>query len=236
MTTSENSPPERQVAIIPARGGSKGIPRKNLQPLQGVPLIAHTIRAARECARIDSVLVSTEDSEIATVAEREGALVVPRPSELARDDSPTEPCILHAMDWWRERKGEDPAVVVLLQPTSPLRDSTDIERAFTIYVGAEADSLLSAVERREFHWEERDGLGIPKWDIRKRPRRQELTPDLIENGAIYITKSSVYREHGNRLGGRIAVYRMPPERSIDVDEPFDLLLAEMLLDKRKGER
>ncbi|MCG3199525.1 MAG: N-acylneuraminate cytidylyltransferase [bacterium] len=196
-------------------------------------MIAHTIRAAKGCARVDSVLVSTEDKEIASVAEREGALVVPRPAQLAQDSSPTEPCILHAMDWWLERNGEDPAIVVLLQPTSPLRDSTDIEQAFTIYDRAEADCLLSVVERREFHWEEREGLGNPKWDIRNRPRRQELAPDLIENGAIYITKSSVYREQGNRLGGRIALYRMPPERSIDVDEPFDLLLAGMLLEKRK---
>lgn len=221
------------IAIIPARGGSKGIPRKNLAPLLGVPLVAYSIRAARESHRFAAVLVSTDDAEIAQVARGEGALVVERPPDLARDESPTEPCILHALDWWKECQGSDPDWAALLQPTSPLRDSTDIRQAFTILATTGADSVLTVVERREFHWRAEGGLGVPLWDIRNRPRRQELPPDFIENGAIYITRSWVYRKLTNRLGGNIALSVMPAERSIDVDEPIDLWLVEMALRQGK---
>jgi N-acylneuraminate cytidylyltransferase len=221
------------IAIIPARGGSKGIPRKNLAPVLGVPLIAYSIRAARESQRFAAVLVSTEDAEIARVAHGEGALVVERPPDLARDDSPTEPCILHALDWWKESQGSDPDWVALLQPTSPLRDSKDIQQAFTILATTGADSVLTVVEKKEFHWRAEGSVGVPLWDIRNRPRRQELQPDFVENGAIYITRSWVYRQSANRLGEKIALSVMPAERSIDVDEPFDLRLVEMILRQRK---
>jgi N-acylneuraminate cytidylyltransferase len=217
------------IAIIPARGGSKGIPRKNLALVLGVPLVAYTIRAAKGCAPISAVLVSTDDPEIAELAESEGAMAVLRPPDLARDESPTEPCVLHAMDWWKEKVGNDPDWVALLQPTSPLRDSSDLAQGFTIAASTGADSVLSVVEKKEFRWDVRGDLAVPRWDIKNRPRRQELVPDYIENGAIYITRPWVYRELGNRLGGKIALSVMPPERSIDVDEPFDLWLVEMAL-------
>lgn len=223
------------IAIVPARGGSKGIPRKNLVPLQGTPMMVYTIRAGLGCDRIGAVVVSTDDAEIAEVAQKEGAHVVERPPELARDDSPTEPCVLHAMDWWKEREGCDPAWVVLLQPTAPLRDSSDIDEAFKILERTGADCVLSVRERREFHWELRGDLGFPKWDIANRPRRQDLVPDYIENGAIYITRSELYREEGNRLGGRIALSVMPGERSVDVDEPEDIPLVEEYLRRRNEE-
>lgn len=223
------TPAIRTIAVIPARGGSKGIPRKNLAPILGVPLIAYTIRAALGSSRIGAVLVSTDDEEIAAIALKEGASVIRRPEELSRDDSPTEPAVLHAMTKWEEAEGISLDWVVLLQPTSPLRDSTDIENAFKILEKTGADSLLSVMERREFHWTRKGDLGEPCWDIDHRPRRQELRPDLIENGALYISRSDLYRKNGNRLGGRIALYEMPPEQSIDVDEPFDLWLVEARL-------
>jgi len=225
----------RAVAVVPARGGSKGIPRKNLVPLLGMPMLLYTIRAARAVPRIEGILLSTDDAEIATVAREQGVCAVERPKELARDDSPTEPCVIHAMDWWAEREGADPEWVVLLQPTAPLRIAADIEAAFDVLLRTEADCVLSVVERREFHWDRRGDLGVPKWDISKRPRRQDLRPDYIENGAIYISRSRLYREGGNRLGGKIALSVMPPERSVDVDEPSDLLLVEQLLRNRGTE-
>lgn len=221
--------PVEAIAVIPARGGSKGIPRKNLIPLLGIPMLAYTIRAARECGRISGLLVSTDDPEIADLARKEGARVVDRPAELARDESPTEPVVLHAMDWWKTREGFDPDWVVLLQPTSPLRDSSDIEQAFKILTRTGADCVLSVRERREFHWELKGEFGFPKWDIANRPRRQDLAPDYIENGAIYITRSSLYRVGGNRLGGNIALSVMPGQRSVDVDEFEDIPLAEVYL-------
>lgn len=224
------------IAIVPARGGSKGIPRKNLIPLLGVPMLVYTLRASMGCDWIAKTLVSTDDGEIAEVARAEGAEVVERPSELATDRSPTEPAVLHAMDWWKEREGSDPDWVVLLQPTAPLRDSSDIDQAFKILARTGADCVLSVRERREFHWEVRGDLGFPKWDIANRPRRQDLAPDTIENGAIYITRSSLYRSGGNRLGGKIAVSVMPGERSVDVDEAEDIPLVEAYLRQRIEEQ
>ncbi|MCA9429535.1 MAG: hypothetical protein KC940_03400, partial [Candidatus Omnitrophica bacterium] len=105
--------------------------------------------------------------------------------------------------------------------------------AFKILEKSGADCILSVMERREFHWEREGDFGVAQWDIDHRPRRQELRPDLIENGAIYISRADLYRKRGNRLGGKIALYEMPLERSIDVDEPFDLWLVESTLRYKK---
>lgn len=198
-------------------------------------MMVYTIRAAKAVSRIDEVLLSTNNEEIASVAKDEGVRVVERPDELARDDSPTEPCVLHAMDCWAEENGTDPEWVVLLQPTTPLRTSADIEQAFEVLDRTGADCVLSVVERREFRWVRDGDLGKPKWDIANRPRRQDLHPDYIENGAVYISHSRLYRERGNRLGGKIALSVMPSERSIDVDEPSDLVLVENILRNRREE-
>jgi len=217
------------IAVIPARGGSKGIPRKNLVPIGGLPMIVYTIRAALAVPRIGAVLVSTDDGEIGEICRAEGARVVERPPELATDESPTEPAVVHVLNGWKAERERDPEWVVLLQPTSPLRDSRDIEEAFRILDVTGADCVLSVVERREFRWERRGDWGFPRWDIAHRPRRQDLTPDYVENGAIYISRSSYYREGGNRLGGKIALAVMSPEHSVDVDEPADLRLVDCLM-------
>ena len=201
--------------------------------IEGVPMLAYTIRAALGVERIKAVLVTTDDEEIAAVALREGAAVIRRPAELALDTSPTEPCVLHAMEKWEEAEGISLDWVVLLQPTAPLRDSSDIAGAFTILDNSGADCVLSVMERREFHWVREGDFGAPRWDIDNRPRRQELRPDLIENGAIYISRADLYRTKGNRLGGKIALYEMPLERSIDVDESFDLWLVDAYLRYKK---
>lgn len=217
------------IAVIPARGGSKGIPGKNLKLLHGKPLISYTIQAASESGIFQGILVTSDDPEILRFAENAGVFAVQRPPELAQDHSPTEPAVLHAMDWWKQNQGSEPDIISLLQPTSPLRDCTDIQRAYKILLQCEADSLLSVTERREFCWRLEGDTAIPHWDISHRPRRQDLVPDFVENGAIYFTRSFIYRRYQNRLGGKIAWYQMPVERSVDIDEPFDLRLAEALL-------
>jgi len=228
---SKNLPNDQEtaIAVIPARGGSKGIAKKNLAPLLGIPMLAYSIRAAQDCARIIETIVSTDDVEIAKCATVEGATVVKRPPDLATDTSPTEPAVVHALDWWKERKGVDPDWIVLLQPTSPLRNSSDVTAAFKVQEDAGADSVLSVEEKREFRWRQDGSGGLPLWDIQNRPRRQELTPDYVENGAIYISRPSFYREKNNRLGGKIGLYIMPPERCLDVDTPFDIWLVEQYL-------
>jgi len=131
------------LGLIPARGGSKGVPRKNIRELAGIPLIAHSIQAARDATAIDSVVVSTDDEEIAEVADSHGARVpFMRPSELAMDKAPTAPVITHALETLHDA-GEEHDAFVLLQPTSPLRTVTHIDEAYSLYEESDADPVIS---------------------------------------------------------------------------------------------
>lgn len=221
------------LALIPARGGSKGIPRKNLAPLAGRPLLAWTIAHARGTPEIDRVVVSTDDTEMARLARAEGAEVVERPAELAGDEASSESALVHALDALRERGGFEPGRVVFLQATSPLRRPDDISLALETLERETADSLLSACPVHGFVWRQGgEGGGEPRaltYDPAARPRRQEIGEDLLENGSIYIFKPRILRETGNRLGGKIAVHLMDPLDSFQVDEPGDLELMERLL-------
>lgn len=222
------------LAIIPARGGSKGIPRKNIQPLAGKPLLAYTIEHARQTPAVTRVVVSTDDAEIAAVAEQYGAEVIWRPAEISGDDASSESALLHALDHLRDTEGYEPDLVVFLQATSPLRQPDDIQKAIEALQREQADSLFSACPVHGFVWRrEGEKLSSLSYDYRHRPRRQEVSgEDLIENGSIYIFKPTVLRQYGNRLGGKIAVYQMHPLDSFQVDEPGDLRLIEQLLPLR----
>lgn len=222
------------LALIPARGGSKGIPRKNIQPLAGKPLLAYTIEHARQTPAITRIVVSTDDAEIAAVAEQYGAEVIWRPAEISGDDASSESALLHALDHLRDTEGYEPDLVVFLQATSPLRQPDDIQKAIEALQREQADSLFSACPVHGFVWRrEGEKLSSLSYDYRHRPRRQEVSgEDLIENGSIYIFKPTVLRQYGNRLGGKIAVYQMHPLDSFQVDEPDDLRLIEQLLPLR----
>ncbi len=218
------------LALIPARGGSKGIPRKNLQPLAGRPLIAHTVEHALAAQRVTRVVVSTDDDEIAAVAEACGADVIRRPAEISGDTASSESALLHALDHLRDAEGYERALVVFLQATSPIRRPSDIDDAISTLVDAGADSLFSACPVHGFVWRRSgDGLRSLTYDHEHRPRRQDIGDDFLENGSIYVFKPWVLRELGNRLGGRIAVYEMDPLHSFQVDEPGDLELMERIL-------
>ncbi|MDH7515003.1 MAG: acylneuraminate cytidylyltransferase family protein [Bacteroidota bacterium] len=217
------------IAIIPARGGSKGIPRKNLVVVGGAPLLAHSIRQARACPRIGRVFVSTDDDEIARTARSEGAEVVMRPAWTAVDTASSESALLHALDEYRTVHGSDPSLVVFLQATSPLRGRDDISNAIGLLEREGADSLFSACTLEGFLWRRSaDGLYSFSYDYRRRPRRQEAPEDLMENGSIYVFKPWVLREHENRLGGKIAVYCMDRLHSFQIDTPEDIALFEKL--------
>jgi YrbI family 3-deoxy-D-manno-octulosonate 8-phosphate phosphatase len=218
------------VAIIPARGGSRGIPRKNLRPIAGKPLLAYTIEHARTAPSIDRVVVSTDDVEIGTVATRYGAEVIWRPAEISGDRSPSEAALLHALDELAARDDYRPDLVVMLQATSPLRRPDDVERAIGTLLAEDADSLFSACTVHGFLWHrDEQGLSSVAYDYRDRRMRQEGPEDLLENGSIYVTRHDLLRATRNRLGGRIAVYRMDVLDSFQVDEPSDLVLMERLL-------
>jgi YrbI family 3-deoxy-D-manno-octulosonate 8-phosphate phosphatase len=223
------------LAIIPARGGSKGIPRKNIRMLAGKPLLAWSIQAARATPAIKRVIVSTDDAEIGAIAQRYGAEVIWRPAAISGDTATSESALLHALDYLRDSEQYEPDLVVFLQATSPLRQPNDIQKAIETLQREDADSLFSACPVHGFVWRnDQKGLMSLTYDYRHRQRRQDAPEDLIENGSIYVFKPWVLREFNNRLGGKIAVYRMNVLDSFQVDDPHDLEVMERLMPIRRA--
>ncbi|MEM0982810.1 MAG: acylneuraminate cytidylyltransferase family protein [Planctomycetota bacterium] len=220
----------RCLAIIPARGGSKGVPRKNLASLGGRALIEHSIGHAIDATCVDAVIVTTDDAEIASVSRAAGAEVVTRPAELSGDLASSESALIHALDVRAQAGAADPESVVFLQATSPLRDRGDIDRAAAPVLSGEADSVFSACAFDGLIWDFEDGRPTPiNYDPLQRQMRQRMPDRVLENGSIYVVRTSVLRETGCRLGGRVAVHRMPRERSLQIDDPGDLALCEAML-------
>jgi len=217
------------VSIIPARGGSKSIPHKNLKKLLGKPLIAHSIEQSLSSRYVDQTIVSTEDTEIAEVSTKYGAKVIMRPQNLATDTAQTEPVLIHVLEQLHI-EGIEPDYVVLLQPTSPIRRPIDIDQAIEIIIDGSGDSLLSVTENKSFFWsKENKPLN---YNYQSRPRRQDKQWELIENGSIYITKKEIIINEKNRLGGNILTYAMPDWASFEIDTPFDFEIVEYILRKK----
>ncbi len=218
-------------AIIPARGGSKGIAGKNIKQLNGIPLICHTIGEALKSKHLDKIFVSTDDPIIAKTSEKCGAKIIDRPAELAKDESPTIDAILHAIDTLKATSDQD--IVILLQPTSPLRNATDIDAALEKFIKIDCDSVISMckVEHSPYWYFKLDGKKLKPLlgDGYLSMRRQELPDVYRPNGAIYITTiKNLYKNNGFYCD-KIEPYIMPPERSIDIDEEIDFKLAELLI-------
>ena len=208
------------LSIIPARGGSKGIPRKNLRPLAGKPLLAYSILAARQAHRVSRVVVSTEDDEIAAVARHWGAEVVQRPPELATDEAPTDPVLEQVVNHLKQTEGYHPDLVILLQPTSPLRPPGLVDACIERLLATAADSLLTVFEGHHFFWRRRlNGLEA-NYDPVRRPRRQDIPEEdriLLENGSVYVTRCNTLLEQHSRLAGKVEWYEMSPEDSLEID-------------------
>lgn len=217
-------------AIIPARGGSKGVIDKNIRPIMGVPLVSWSIRQALACEQISRVIVSTDSPQIANIAKNWGAEVPElRPSELAQDDTSTEAVMLHAMDHWL--LANDDEVVVLLQPTSPLRLQGSIAGAIDKFLREQADSLVSVCESHAFFWK---SPSSPQalYDYKNRPRRQDIQErdrQYRENGSIYLTKIPLLKEIKNRLGGKITMYCMQECESWEIDTLTDFTIVDTLM-------
>jgi CMP-N-acetylneuraminic acid synthetase len=229
------------LAIVPARAGSRGIPHKNRALVGGRPLIAWTIAAAQASVRIDRVIVSTDCPEIADLSKNLGADVpFLRPPELAQDDTPGIAPILDALERLAMPGAPAPGWIVQLQPTSPLRTAVDIDAALSLAETCGTDSVVSIVESTQHpHWAQQiDAQGRLRPFIHATAplRRQELPPAYSLNGAVSAASLEVLRERASFLGPGTAAYVMPIERSVDVDAPFDLDLADWLLRRRYAER
>lgn len=205
----------KTVALIPLRGGSKSIPLKNIKPLAGKPLCAWVLEAAVACPGIDAVYVST-DSEIIQQTVLNfglGVQIIERPAEFATDEASTESVMLHFMEQCAFDR------LVTIQATSPLLAATHLDQALTQFDRESCNSMLSAVRSKRFFWT--DDAHPINYDPLHRPRRQEFDGTLMENGAFYITNRDVLQKTGCRLGGKMGIYEMPEETSLEIDEPTD---------------
>jgi N-acylneuraminate cytidylyltransferase len=222
--------------IIPARGGSKAIEKKNIVDFDGRPLIEYTIHQARTSDRLDGVHVSTDDEEIAAVSRSAGADVIERPDDIAGDRSPTEDALRHAVETLRDR-GTDPDVIVLLQCTSPLRREGDIDGTVDLVVDGDYDSALTCCADHKFYWEVgEDGAEPINYDPQERQMRQELSERYQENGSVYVTDVDVLERTHCRLGGRIGIHEMPELLSFEIDTWEDHRLLEAIAETADFQR
>lgn len=234
----------RTLALIPARGGSKGIPRKNIRLLDGKPVLTYAVEAGLNARLVDRVLCSTDDEEIARVARAAGADVpFLRPAELALDTTEDLPVFLHALRWLEAHEGWVPEIVVNLRPTSPLRRVEHVDNAIQLLVDSGADSVKSVcVARMHPHKMWTPAVGPLLRPYLQTPFRLERGPDVPraeletvywQNGVVDVTWRTVIVEQGRMIGERVAGLVVEPEDSADLDTPLDLVVAETLLRLRR---
>ena len=215
------------IAIIPARGGSKGLPKKNISPLAGKPLISYSIEAALRSKYISDVVVTSDDDDILKIAQEHDVSSIKRPYSLAQDNTKTEPVIFHTLENITEKYD----IIILLQPTSPLRDEHDIDLAFEAFIESEADALISVKKPSHSPYkaftQTKDGYlkGIINNDYPFMPR-QELPMSYYPNGAIYIIKTKEFLKHQSLFCAKTIPYEMSELKSIDIDSLDDLKYVE----------
>lgn len=218
------------LVIIPARGGSKGISRKNIQPLNGKPLIAYTLGVALKSKYIDRVVVSTEDEEIAEIARLYGAKIIKRPEELAQDATPLDPVIYHALDSIEKKENTKYNLIITIQLTSPLLTLKTLNRAIEIISKENYDTLISVKDETHLYWTKKDKKFTPLYKERK--NRQYLDPIYQETGTLLISKRKNLTPT-SRLGKRIFLFEIPKEEAMDIDNNQDWWIAENLLKRMK---
>lgn len=221
----------KTVAFIPVRGGSKSIPLKNIKLINGRPLVYWTILAAVECEKIDKVFVSTDSQIIKNTIEQfefDKVDVVPRSESTATDTASTESAML---EFAKQYEFDN---IVLIQATSPLLTSGDLQKGLEIFTLPQYDSILSVVRQKRFIWKENEeGVALPvNYDVFNRPRRQEFDGYLVENGAFYICSRKDLLRSGNRVSGRIGVVEMSEESYFEIDEPCDWIVIENFMKRR----
>jgi len=224
------------LAIIPARGGSKRVPKKNIRLLTGKPLIVYTIETALKSRYLNRIVVSTEDEKIARISKKYGAEVIKRPKIFATDKAKTVEAVFHVLKVLKRKKYR-PNLIVLLQPTSPLRKSDDIDKAIDIFLQNKCESVVSVCEMEPSpYW----FFGIKEKYLkpilgRKNllKRSQDLPKIYVINGALYISTPKIIRKYKSFYSSKILPYIMPKERSVDIDDEIEFKLAEIII---KNER
>lgn len=227
------------VALIPARGGSKGIPRKNIVNLSGKPLISYTIEAAKNSKYINRIIVSTDYEEIAQVAKEYGAEVpFLRPFELAKDNTPALPVIQHAIKYLEEIENYKVDIVVVLQPTSPLRSEKYVDEAVEKLLRTRADSVITVCKVKHHPFWAFIAKGDRLYPFSEKgitiTKRQDLPEIYAVNGAVYAVRRDVLFKQNSVFGRDIRAVFMPYEESVDIDDYFDLFIAEIILKYWKG--
>jgi CMP-N-acetylneuraminic acid synthetase len=217
---------EQTIAFIPARGGSKRMPRKNLRMFAGHPLIAHSIAVGMSSPRIGRCVVSTDDDEIAAVAEAYGATVIERPQALSTDEAPTATAARHVVDSLIEA-GVRPAVLVTLQPTCPLRPPYLVAEALDAFESRSADSVVSVTHSALKLGRVENGWFAPAYQIGI--RSQDMSPAYFENGVIYVSRVDTLVAQGNLFGERVVALETDPLYAMaDIDTELDFAIAEFL--------
>ena len=221
------------LAIIPARGSSKDIPKKNIRLLGGKPLIAWSIGEALQSKYINRVIVSTDSDEIASVSRKYKAEIAKRPDELATDMAKTIDVVLDLLNSLKKQKYE-PDIVILLQPTSPLRTVQDIDESIKIFLGKKCESVVSFCESNSVLWSFKIEKEYAKPFLGKeylKKRRQDLPNVYLPNGAVYVSTPKNLLKYKGFYGKKILPYIMPKDRSVDIDYELDFKMAELLMRK-----
>ncbi len=221
------------IAFIPVRGGSKSIPLKNIKPLCGKPLVSWNIEALEACPEVDEVIVATDSDDIWNTVESRNykkTKLYRRSAQNASDTASTESVMLEYIEYAKLATDE---VFMLVQATSPLTEAAHFTEALQMYSSGKYDSLLTCVRNYRFFWNE-DGSSM-NYDYMNRPRRQNFSGMLMENGAFYINTVGNILSNGNRLGGKIGIYEMPEYTATEIDEPDDWMILEKLMRKYKSE-
>ena len=216
------------VAIILARGGSKGIPKKNLRLFGNAPLVDWCLNAALKSKKITTVILSSDSEEILERGENLGCEIHHRSPKHAQDTTSTEESMLAVISEHPMAQSAD--ILILVQPTSPLTEAEDFDLALDLFENEGFDSLATGTLDHSFMWQvDEKGNAKPNYNPQSRPRRQEMKNSRKENGAFYITKKQIWEEHKCRLGGKIGFYTMKPIQSLEIDSELDWTLLEELI-------
>lgn len=231
-------PVPRVLAVVPARGGSKGIPRKNLADVAGRPLLAWTLKAAQDSGVVDELIVSTDDAEIAAVARRWGASVpFLRPAELGRDEVHAVHTVFHALDWFEATHGTLPEVVLMLLPTSPLRRPEDIRACVALMQRPGTPAVISVTDLGKYlnnlRYLDGDDLSLVDPSVDRNGQRQTQRKIHAVNGSIFAARPQLLRQHGTFHIDGACGHPMDPQHSVDINSPQDLALARDALTRRQ---